>query len=79
MFYWVPLTLNKSQVSYRMRSADVENHLEAQTETAWDGKQRQQRLRPGEVPGQEETQEDLSLASLIVFVPMASQQDNKNT
>ena len=53
MFYWALLTLDKSQVSYRMHSADVENHLEAQTEAAWDGKQRQQRWSPGEVPGQE--------------------------
>lgn len=36
-----------------MQSADVENHLEAQTEVAWDGKQRQQRRSPGEVPGQD--------------------------
>lgn len=36
-----------------MHSADVENHLEAQTEAAWDEKQRQQKWSPGEVPGQD--------------------------
>lgn len=60
MFYWAPLTLDKSQVSYRMHSADVENHLEAQTEVSWDGNKDNRDGAQEKSQGKTETQEDSS-------------------